>query len=69
MVILAPRAFRRRHAAALARWDEHEAPALMPEDARPRVEPPAVSREALKDLQRVLVGLVVELEELWGRRN
>ena len=32
---------------ALARWEEWEAAELMPEDLRPRVTPPSVSKAAL----------------------
>ena len=54
--------FRRVHE-ALARWDEVEAAAAMPEDLRPQVEAPTLSRTALKELQAVLVGVTDELEE------
>ena len=54
---------------ALSRWDEYEVASLMPADIRPDVEAPAVSRTALKDLQRMLSGFLIELEAAWELRN
>ena len=54
---------------ALGQWDEVEAAAAMPEDLRPQVEAPTLSRPALKELQAMLVGVIDELEESWERRN
>ena len=36
---------------------------------RPDVEPPTLSRQALQELQAVLVGVVEELEASWERRH
>lgn len=59
----------RRTRDALSAWEEHEAAELMPEDVRPAVSPPAVSRAALKDLQWELVGFLIKLEATWDLRN
>ena len=59
----------RRVNEALSQWDEAEAAASMPEDLRPQVEAPTLSRTALKELQAVLVGVIDELEEMWERRQ
>lgn len=59
---------------ALSRWDEVDAAELMPPDIRPRVRRPTLDRQSLKELQRVLVAAIAELEErrereTWERRN
>jgi hypothetical protein len=59
----------RRVNAALSRWDEYHASAAMPEDLRPPVTAPTLSRAALKELQAMLIGTIDELEESWERRN
>lgn len=59
----------RRVNEALSAWDEYDATALLPQDVRPRIQPPPLNREALQDLQRVLVETVGELEAMWERRN
>jgi hypothetical protein len=52
-----------------SRWDEHEAAPELFEDIRPQVNPPTLSRAALKQLQRMWVEVIGEQEELWERRN
>jgi hypothetical protein len=59
----------RRVNAALPRLDEYDAAAAMPVDLRPQVERPTLSRQALKELQRMLCDFVGELDELWERRH
>ena len=59
----------RRVNAALSQWDEVEAAAEMPADLRPEVPRPTLSRQALKELQQMLVEVVGELEATWERRN
>ena len=54
---------------ALDQWAEVEAAQAMPADLRPPVEPPTLSRQALQELQAVLVGVVDEIEAGWERRN
>jgi hypothetical protein len=55
--------------AALSCWDEVEAATLAPEDLRPAVTPPTLSRAAPKELQQLLVQVVGELEDAWERRH
>ena len=59
----------RRVNEALDQWAEYEAAQAMPAELRPDVAPPTLSRQALQELQAVLVGVVDELEESWERRN
>ena len=59
----------RRVNEALARWDEVEAAAAVPEDLRPHVEAPTLSRQALQELQQMLGECIGELEAAWERRN
>ena len=54
--------------AALSAWDEHEAARARP-DLFPVPEPPSVSRDALKSLQRALVAAIAEQAATWERRN
>ena len=54
---------------ALAAWDEYDAAQLMREGTRPRIEPPAVSRETLKNLRAELVAWLGVLEQAWEMRN
>ena len=54
---------------ALSRWDEYDAAQEIPEDIRPQVEPPTLSRKALKELQQMLADCIGELEAAWERRN
>lgn len=54
---------------ALARWDEYESAQSLPEDIRPEVTPPSLSRDALQSLRATLVSILGELDEMWERRN
>jgi hypothetical protein len=49
----------RRVNEALFAWDEYGAAAAMPADLHPQVGPPTLSRAALKELQRMLVEVIV----------
>ena len=53
--------------AALSAWDEYEANQLLPPDQRRPLPRPKLTREALKELQLMLVQRIGELEELFGR--
>ena len=63
----------RRVQAALAEWEEYLCAQAMPDGICPAVrQPTELSREALKELEGMLVNRVLELEELaaekWGPR-
>lgn len=53
----------------LSRWDEVDAAQLMPPDIRPWARHPTLGRQALKELQLVLVAAIAELEERWEQEN
>ena len=57
----------RRVNAALSAWDEYEANQLLPPDQRRPLPRPKLTREALKELQLMLVQRIGELEELFER--
>ena len=54
---------------ALSQWDEYDCAETMPADLAPQLDPPTLSRAALKELQAMLVAIVGELDEVWERRD
>jgi hypothetical protein len=55
---------------ALAAWDEWDAAQAMPVEVRPLVSRPGpLGRKALRELRRVLVDVMGELDAAWSRRN
>ena len=54
---------------ALQKLEEWECAQIMPEDIRPVVEKPILGREALESLRRMILEVLVDMEESWQWHN